>query len=89
MDKKAQKPTQKKTPRKWSLSEQERVNLSSRNSLVEQYEYQRKLVVQDMDSYVTQVIMPRLSLPATLKIRVSPDFKWVEEIMEENADKKS
>ncbi len=77
-----------KTLRKWSLNESEKMNLQSRKQLIEQLDYQRRLVDVDMQNYIIQVVMPRCGIEKGTKVKVLPDLSWIEEVIDESCSGK-
>lgn len=70
--------------KKFHLSDREKQNIISRHQLMEQYQYQVRLIEADIRNYVLNVICPSRSISSTVKVKISEDFEWLEVM--ENGD---
>jgi len=83
-------PAQKmpETPKKLYLTKAEIQNVASRKSLMEQYIYLTRLLDADLQSYVMNIVCPRLSVAKGAKVKLSDDLNYLEVVEETKKDDK-
>ncbi len=70
----------------YNLTNDETVNIDSRQSIIKQYQYLIHTINQDIQLYMDAVVLKRLAVKEGDKYKLSPDNKKVE--VEDNEEKK-
>lgn len=69
--------------KKFYFDESEQRNVSSRKALLEEKEYEARIIKNDLENFIFMVVCPRVGVKPDQKIKISEDLKYIE-VLEES-----